>query len=770
MVLGLLGSSLSLTGCSSALWYAPVAEYQITIPSPDAGYVVVRAAYRRLPRNGVILTRYGSRDGRGDSARIADMRAVSNDLLEPNTAASIGAQPIQRWQSDVGLLGRLTIIYRVEMSEALLPIGSSMNGDQAVLLTSGLLVVPEDWLDNLRRPLNERVRVQVTPPAGWAVHSAWESDSEGTAFVPATVERLVDGVLVAGRLRSYGLMAAGLDVEIVTPKALPVERADACVEALGQEIERLYGLFDVAPDTSAIAHVMVTMIVDEAWEGYAEARGFGDRNVVVRTGDDLPIDMDLAVMRQVVGFWNGAAIRIPSPWGQDRADGRAALVAGINDYVAWTALYEMGRVGTIQYWNQVRGLTGLMAQDGGLGVFELEEMGTTLPSSNAVAWALRSRGHLFGVLLDQRLRRDTASTLDLAEALRRLNEVHNYYRSGETISWDEMLTFFSVLTGADYGDLYDDLVRLGDDASLNQVPQLAGALASETRAVMTPDGVRLAYQWLEGPSERVAIYLADGPGGTPYDWMVTQGDALRTYVDVAYLDQRGAGRSLLVPGCEVSLDAYVDDIETVRTDVGAEQVTLIGHAWGGHLALWYAARYPERVEALLLMAPITSYQGVAEAATEASGHISAYDALRPLSDGLDDLEEWNLLTESASEFQLYGSDMVGYAEVKAQAYQQLVMGSLLPVGLPLRNEAMLETLVARDDLFVLDPLAEIGEPAYRTLWLIGARDQLVTEGVVRPAQEAIGGEVRVIPDSGHYMYIDTPAATIKTMLTFLASP
>jgi pimeloyl-ACP methyl ester carboxylesterase len=48
----------------------------------------------------------------------------------------------------------------------------------------------------------------------------------------------------------------------------------------------------------------------------------------------------------------------------------------------------------------------------------------------------------------------------------------------------------------------------------------------------------------------------------------------------------------------------VDDIEALRAELGAEQLTIVGPGYGGYVAQRYAMRYPDRVERLLLVSPV----------------------------------------------------------------------------------------------------------------------------------------------------------------------
>lgn len=54
---------------------------------------------------------------------------------------------------------------------------------------------------------------------------------------------------------------------------------------------------------------------------------------------------------------------------------------------------------------------------------------------------------------------------------------------------------------------------------------------------------------------------------------------------------------------ELGLAVHLQDIERLRISEGAERLVLVGHSFGGLLAALYAAEYPERVEALVLVAP-----------------------------------------------------------------------------------------------------------------------------------------------------------------------
>jgi proline iminopeptidase len=71
---------------------------------------------------------------------------------------------------------------------------------------------------------------------------------------------------------------------------------------------------------------------------------------------------------------------------------------------------------------------------------------------------------------------------------------------------------------------------------------------------------------------------------------------------LVYYDQRGRGRS--ARGVEpetVSIESEVDDLESLRKHLRSDSLALLGHSWGGLLAMEYATRHPDRVSHLVLM-------------------------------------------------------------------------------------------------------------------------------------------------------------------------
>lgn len=96
------------------------------------------------------------------------------------------------------------------------------------------------------------------------------------------------------------------------------------------------------------------------------------------------------------------------------------------------------------------------------------------------------------------------------------------------------------------------------------------------------------------------LYLHGGPGYWSYSFEHYAGPLLEEELEMIYLDQRGCGRSNHDPNEDYSLDRLILDLEDVRRSLGIDEWLVMGHSFGGALAVNYAYRFPERVKGLLL--------------------------------------------------------------------------------------------------------------------------------------------------------------------------
>ncbi|WP_239984669.1 alpha/beta fold hydrolase [Lentibacillus sediminis] len=96
------------------------------------------------------------------------------------------------------------------------------------------------------------------------------------------------------------------------------------------------------------------------------------------------------------------------------------------------------------------------------------------------------------------------------------------------------------------------------------------------------------------------IYLHGGPGYWSETFKHFTGSYLEEQMDMIYLDQRGCGRSEHDKNRDYSLGRLVDDIEEVRKQLEIPAWYVMGHSFGGILALHYAHCYPAATRGIIL--------------------------------------------------------------------------------------------------------------------------------------------------------------------------
>jgi proline iminopeptidase len=104
----------------------------------------------------------------------------------------------------------------------------------------------------------------------------------------------------------------------------------------------------------------------------------------------------------------------------------------------------------------------------------------------------------------------------------------------------------------------------------------------------------------------VLVVVHGGPGGNHLGLRAFE--ALAPRFRVVLYDQRGTGESDRFPVsaadqsalAQLTLEENVEDLEALRGLIAVEKINVVGHSWGGALATFYAAAYPEHVERLIV--------------------------------------------------------------------------------------------------------------------------------------------------------------------------
>src|ERR1700709_1584371 len=98
-----------------------------------------------------------------------------------------------------------------------------------------------------------------------------------------------------------------------------------------------------------------------------------------------------------------------------------------------------------------------------------------------------------------------------------------------------------------------------------------------------------------------AVLLLHGLGCDHTTWMPVIADLARHYTVIAP-DLLGHGASAK-PRADYSVGGYANGMRDLLTVLGIDKVTVVGHSFGGGVAMQFAYQFPERTARLILVPP-----------------------------------------------------------------------------------------------------------------------------------------------------------------------
>ncbi len=122
--------------------------------------------------------------------------------------------------------------------------------------------------------------------------------------------------------------------------------------------------------------------------------------------------------------------------------------------------------------------------------------------------------------------------------------------------------------------------------------------------VSTPRGDFHVWTKRTGNNPDVALLLLHGGPGATHEYFIAADSYLPAAgVEYYYYDQLGSGNSDAPDDPSLwSIERFVDEVEQVRIalGLGPENLFVLGHSWGGVLAIEYALRHQDQLKGLII--------------------------------------------------------------------------------------------------------------------------------------------------------------------------
>ncbi|MCY0859218.1 MAG: proline iminopeptidase-family hydrolase [Sulfolobaceae archaeon] len=119
-------------------------------------------------------------------------------------------------------------------------------------------------------------------------------------------------------------------------------------------------------------------------------------------------------------------------------------------------------------------------------------------------------------------------------------------------------------------------------------------------------GIKIYYKLYKTGSNKKLITLHGGPGGS-HDYLIPLADLANYGINVLFYDQFGCGRSDDPKDpSDYTVEHGVEELEELRKQVFNDKVVILGHSYGGLLALAYAIKYQHNLKGLIVSSGLSS--------------------------------------------------------------------------------------------------------------------------------------------------------------------
>jgi proline iminopeptidase len=258
------------------------------------------------------------------------------------------------------------------------------------------------------------------------------------------------------------------------------------------------------------------------------------------------------------------------------------------------------------------------------------------------------------------------------------------------------------------------------------------------------------------------ILVVHGGPVLEHGYLLPHLEPLAEDYELTFYDQRVSGRSAgVVDSSTLTIGAFVEDMEEVRSALGLGRVHLMAHSWGGLLAMRYALAHEDQLRSLILLSPMSA----------SSALWREEEAVRAASIPLGHMIERADILESEA-----------FAEGRPEAFQALLRLSFRtqfhdPARLDELEFFIPDDFMGRSDQFramiqevesfdIHEDLSRLAVPAL----LVYGSDEPGAELGGAAIQEALAGSrMEIVQEAGHFPFIEQPHTFLSLVREFLSS-
>jgi len=272
------------------------------------------------------------------------------------------------------------------------------------------------------------------------------------------------------------------------------------------------------------------------------------------------------------------------------------------------------------------------------------------------------------------------------------------------------------------------------------------------------NGTSLFYKTM-GSGEPIVV-LHGGPGFDhrqflPYIWELSKRNK------VILFDQRGTGLSSgPIDSTSISIDTFIADIEGIREAFGIERMNLLGHSWGGILAMYYGIHHPENLNSLILCSTAASFESFAEMrATYEANRLPEDTALLQEIYSSEEFQNGN--PQAVERFwRVYFKPYFADQQLASKLDLQFTENSI-----KYGNEVAGHIFESIGEFDLHEDLQAIHCP---TLVIHGDADPMPFKYAEMIHESIEGSELVIVEGAGHWLFVDATETFVSSVFDFLA--
>jgi proline-specific peptidase len=264
----------------------------------------------------------------------------------------------------------------------------------------------------------------------------------------------------------------------------------------------------------------------------------------------------------------------------------------------------------------------------------------------------------------------------------------------------------------------------------------------------------------DGPAAAPLLCLHGGPGSTHLGFEAL--DALADERDVVVYDQLGCGNSSQPSDPSLwTIELYVAEVAAVREALGLDRVHLLGHSWGGMLALEVALTQPAGLASLVLSSTLSSAR-----LWEVEARRLRAELPEPVRSVLDAHEEAGTTDDPA-----YETAVRAYLQrhlCRIDPWPEVVEEMMRTTRLEVYNTMWgPNEMVPTGTLAGWDVTPCLGEIEVPTLVLCGRHDEATPHQAEIIAAGIDGAQLVVFEESAHMTLVEEPERYVAIVREFL---